>query len=98
MLFAGMLVSSSVSVTFAPGITAPEGSLTTPVNWEVYVDCASARLFKPKLRRMNANTIPKHFGNLRKKLSIPQPLNLGRQRKKENGSHSPQITGQGTPT
>jgi hypothetical protein len=54
-LFAGIFVSSSVSVTLAPGITAPKLSLTTPVNWEVYVDCAAARLFTPKPIRMSAS-------------------------------------------
>src|SRR5215469_5354009 len=38
-----MFVASSVRMTFAPGMTAPEESVTTPVSCAVYEDCALAR-------------------------------------------------------
>src|SRR5580692_4752779 len=54
-------VVSSVSSTFAPGITAPDGSETTPVNCEVYVDCANAGAVTVSARTTTTSTSTRTF-------------------------------------
>src|SRR5271165_6231015 len=57
-----ILVASSVRITFARGTTAPEESVTTPVNCAVYVDCAAAPL--PQIKnRVNAQKFRKTLRN-----------------------------------
>ena len=55
-------MASSVSSTFAPGITAPDGSETTPVNCEVYVDCANAGAVTVSARTTANSTSTRTFG------------------------------------
>jgi Na+/H+ antiporter NhaC len=68
------LVPSSVKVIFAPGITAPEESVTTPVSWAVYVDCALAVVTTFVLVRKILKMTASPQVRLRLEKSIPHPL------------------------